>query len=61
MPDIVKQLYVMMQWCVGNSQQLLGVFYMMRSALQELELRVHLRDEVVIIVKISDSYKGAFS
>jgi|TARA_B100000530_G_scaffold31643_1_gene18794 hypothetical protein len=51
----------MMQWCVGNSQQLLGVFYMMRSALQELELRVHLRDEVVIIVKISDSYKGAFS
>ena len=34
---------------------------MMRSALQELELRVRLRDEVVMIVKMSDSYKGDFS
>ena len=33
---------------------------MMRSALQELELRVHLRDELVMIVKISDVIKVLF-
>ena len=51
---------MMMQWCVGNSQQLLGVFYIMRSALQELELRLRLRDKVGMIVKISDVIKVLF-
>ena len=51
---------MMMQCCVGNSQQLLGVFYIMRSALQELELRLRLRDKVGMIVKISDVIKVLF-
>ena len=49
-----------MQWCVGNLQQPLGVFYIMRSALQELELRLRLRDKVGMIVKISDVIKVLF-
>jgi hypothetical protein len=49
-----------MQWCVGILQQLLGVFYIMRSALQELELRLRPRDEVGMIVKISDVIKVLF-
>jgi hypothetical protein len=49
-----------MQWCVGILQQLLGVFYIMRSALQELELRLRLSDEVGVTVKISEVIKVLF-